>query len=45
MFPHDGVFNVMARLSSHGVICADLPFTPVVVSGGDVAGQNKPVQQ
>ncbi|HEX8130157.1 MAG TPA: hypothetical protein VF527_13725, partial [Pyrinomonadaceae bacterium] len=44
VFPHAGVFNVMVRVSSRGVTFADLPFTPVVVTDGDVAGQ-KPEQK
>jgi YVTN family beta-propeller protein len=44
VFPHAGVFNVMVRVSSRGVTFADLPFTPVVVTEGDVAGQ-KPEQK
>lgn len=39
VFPRAGVFNVMVRVSSRGVTFADLPFTPVVVKDGDVAGQ------
>jgi YVTN family beta-propeller protein len=39
VFPHAGVFNVMVRVSSRGITFADLPFTPVVVKDGDVAGQ------
>lgn len=39
VFPHAGVFNVMVRVSSRGVTFADLPFTPVVIKDGDVAGQ------
>jgi YVTN family beta-propeller protein len=39
VFPHAGIFNVMVRVASRGVTFADLPFTPVVVKDGDVAGQ------
>ncbi|HEY0100526.1 MAG TPA: YncE family protein [Pyrinomonadaceae bacterium] len=39
VFPHAGIFNVMVRVGSRGVSFADLPFTPVIVKDGDVAGQ------
>jgi YVTN family beta-propeller protein len=39
VFPHAGVFNVMVRVGSRGVTFADIPFTPVIVKDGDVAGQ------
>jgi YVTN family beta-propeller protein len=45
VFPHAGVFNVMVRVASRGVTFADLPFTAVVVTDPDVAGQKKPVDQ
>jgi hypothetical protein len=32
----------MVRVGSRGVAFADLPFTPVVITDGDVAGQKKP---
>jgi YVTN family beta-propeller protein len=43
VFPRAGVYNVMVRVSSRGITFADLPFTPVVVTDADVAGQ-KPGQ-
>jgi hypothetical protein len=39
VFPHAGMFNVMVRVASRGVTFADLPFTPVEIKPGDVAGQ------
>ena len=39
-FPHQGVFNVMLRVTSRGVSFADLPFTPVTVTG-DAPPANK----
>ncbi|HYP00206.1 MAG TPA: YncE family protein [Pyrinomonadaceae bacterium] len=39
VFPHAGMFNVMVRVASRGVTFADLPFTPVEIKQGDVAGQ------
>lgn len=39
VFPQAGIFNVMVRVASRGVTFADLPFTPVVLKSGDVAGQ------
>jgi len=44
VFPRAGVYNVMVRVASRGVTFADLPFTTVVVTDGDVAGQ-KPDQE
>ncbi|HYG08433.1 MAG TPA: YncE family protein, partial [Pyrinomonadaceae bacterium] len=45
VFPHAGVFNVMVRVASRGVTFADLPFTAVEVTDGDVAGQKQPDQK
>lgn len=39
VFSHAVIFNVTVRVSSRRVTFADLPFTPVVVTGGHVAGQ------
>jgi hypothetical protein len=39
VFPHAAVFNVMVRVASRGIAFADLPFTAVVVTDGDAAGQ------
>ncbi|MDQ1590339.1 MAG: hypothetical protein QOG71_966 [Pyrinomonadaceae bacterium] len=44
VFPRAGMYNVMVRVSSRGVTFADLPFTAVEVTDGDVAGQ-KPEQK
>jgi YVTN family beta-propeller protein len=39
VFPRAGMYNVMVRVASRGVTFADLPFTPVEIKEGDVAGQ------
>lgn len=41
VFPHAAVYNVMVRVASRGVTFADLPFTTLVVTEGEVAGEKK----